>query len=689
LAQVILAVSNQALSVHLKHTQTTMKTTFVALAGARVAASESSPIGKVLTMISDLEAYIIKEGEVVQKEYAEFSEWCEERSRNVGFEMKTGQAEVEELQAAIAQETATTGSLQTKVEELAAGIATDEADLKAASEIRGKEAKVFAAEEKDLAETIDMLQRASGILERQMQGGASMMQLKNAGNVVEAFQAMVQASLIGSSDASKLTAFVQNVQKEADEDGDAGAPAGAVYESQGGGIVEVIQDLLEKAEDQLATIRKTEQTNQHNFNMLEQSLKDEIKFGNKDFDEAKKGIAASGEKQSTAEGDLAVTKKDLAVDTSAKATLHHDCMTKATNFAAETKSRGEELKALAAAKKIIKEATFAQVSFVQVSELSTSSDLAKYEVVRFVRDLARKEHSTVLAQLASHMASAMHSSDPFGKVKSLITDMIAKLENQAGADATEKAYCDKEMRESNEKKADKTAEIETMSTRIDQAAAKSAKLKQEVATLESELSKLAKSQAEMDKLRGEEKAAYEENKAELEKGLAGIKAALKVLNEYYARDDKAHEAADGASSGIVGLLEVIEADFTKDLAQVNTDEEMAVAEYEKETKENEIEKTTKDQDVAYKGKEAKELDKYAAELNSDRAGVQDELDAVAEYLSKLEARCIAKAETYSDRAARRAAEIAGLKEALHILESETALVQSVRKRGSFRGRLQV
>jgi len=691
LAQVIIVVSKQALSVHLKPTGTTMKTTFVALAGARVAASESSPIGKVLTMISDLEAYIIKEGEVVQKEYAEFSEWCEERSRNVGFEMKTGQAEVEELQAAIAQETATTGSLQTKVEELAAGITTDEADLKAGSEIRGKEAKVFAAEEKDLAETIDMLQRASGILERQMQGGASMMQLKNAGNVVEAFQAMVQASLIGSSDASKLTAFVQNVQKEADEDGDAGAPAGAVYESQGGGIVEVIQDLLEKAEDQLATIRKTEQTNQHNFNMLEQSLKDEIKFGNKDFDEAKKGIAASGEKQSTAEGDLAVTKKDLAVDTSAKATLHHDCMTKATNFAAETKSRGEELKALAAAKKIIKEATtsFAQVSFVQVSELSTSSDLAKYEVVRFVRDLARKEHSTVLAQLASHMASAMHSSDPFGKVKSLITDMIAKLENQAGADATEKAYCDKEMRESNEKKADKTAEIETMSTRIDQAAAKSAKLKEEVATLETELSKLAKSQAEMDKLRGEEKAAYEENKAELEKGLAGIKAALKVLNEYYARDDKAHEAADGASSGIVGLLEVIEADFTKDLAQVNTDEEMAVAEYEKETKENEIEKTTKDQDVAYKGKEAKELDKYAAELNSDRAGVQDEFDAVAEYLSKLEARCIAKAETYSDRAARRAAEIAGLKEALHILESETALVQSARKRGSFRGRLQV
>merc|ERR1719162_1392943 len=296
-------------------------------------------------------------------------------------------------------------------------------------------------------------------------------------------------------------------------------------------------------------------------------------------------------------------------------------MTKAANFEAETKSRGEELKALATAKKIIKEATssLAQVSFVQVaSQFSTGTDLAKYEVVRFVRDLAHKERSTVLAQLASHLASAMHSRNPFGKVKGLISDMISKLEGEADADATEKAYCDKELKESNEKKADKTAEIDKQTTRIDQAAAKSAKLKSEVATLENELSKLAKAQAEMDKLRGEEKAAFEESKAELEKGLSGIKAALKAVNEYYAKEDKAHDAADGAGNGIISLLEVCEADFSKNLAQITTDEEMAVAEYEKETKENEIEKTTKSQDVKYKAKESKELDKYAAELKLDK-----------------------------------------------------------------------
>merc|ERR1719416_293229 len=168
----------------------------------------------------------------------------------------------------------------------------------------------------------------------------------------------------------------------------------------------------------------------------------------------------------------------------------------------------------------------------------------------------------------------------------------------------------------------------------------------------------------MDKLRGEQKTTFESEKAELEKGISGVQQALKILNDYYAKDDKAHDAADGAASGIISLLEVVEADFTKSLAQITADEESAVASYESTTKENEIDRTTKEQAVKYKTQESKALDKTKAEL-----------DALSEYLSKIESECIAKAESYADRTARRAAEIAGLKDALQILESETALVQ--------------
>merc|ERR1719203_375359 len=266
------------------------------------------------------------------------------------------------------------------------------------------------------------------------------------------------------------------------------------------------------------------------------------------MEKAKKGLAESQEKKAAAEGDLDVTSKDLAEDIQTKSTLHHDCMTSAEEFELATKSRGEELKALATAKKVIKEATggsasqtydFNQVSFLQ---LSSGVDLAKFEAVRFIRDLAQNSASPALAQLASRVSSAMRlgaaaGEDPFAKVKGLITDMIATLESDAEADASHKAYCDKEISEATAKKDDLTATSDKLSTKIAQDKAASAKLKEQVATLQQELASMAKAKAEAGKLRTEEKATYEKNSAEMKMGIEGLKKALSVLKEYYAKDD--------------------------------------------------------------------------------------------------------------------------------------------------------
>ena len=276
----------------------------------------------------------------------------------------------------------------------------------------------------------------------------------------------------------------------------------------------------------------------------------------------------------------------------------------------------------------------------------------------------------------------MHSGskDVFGKIKGLITDMIAKLEEEAAADAEHDAYCQKEMKETETKKADKEAEVKKLTTKIDQQTADSAQLKEEVAELQATVAALQKSEAEGGKLRAEEKAAYTKNKAELEQGVEGVKKALKVLTDYYAKADKAHGASSGSSEGIIGLLEVCESDFSKELAEVVSTEESAAAAFETQTKENELELTTKSQDIKYKTKESKSLDKSVTELSGDRSTVQEELDAVLEYYSKIKDECVAKAEPYEEIKARRTAEIAGLKDALEILESETALVQrSVRR----------
>merc|ERR1719506_1648108 len=129
--------------------------------------------------------------------------------------------------------------------------------------------------------------------------------------------------------------------------------------------------------------------------------------------------------------------------------------------------------------------------------------------------------------------------------------------------------------------------------------------------------------------------------------------------------------ADGAGSSIIGMLEVVESDFAKDLATEEAQETDAEVEYQKTTQTNKVTKTMKEQDVKYKTKEFKSLDKTISELSGDKETTSTELDAVLEYDTKIKQRCIAKPESYETRKGRREAEIQGLKEALNILEGET------------------
>merc|ERR1719160_571200 len=151
--------------------------------------------------------------------------------------------------------------------------------------------------------------------------------------------------------------------------------------------------------------------------------------------------------------------------------------------------------------------------------------------------------------------------------------------------------------------------------------------------------------------------------------------ALKVLREYYAKADKAHSGAEGAGSSIIGLLEVCESDFTKGLTEMTAEEQSAAASYESYSKQDQIDRAAKEQDVKYKNKEAASLDKSVSEVSTDLSAVTDELSAVLSTLDKLKEMCVAKAEPYAERKARRESELAGLKEALQILDGEAMLLQ--------------
>merc|ERR1719464_838624 len=113
-----------------------------------------------------------------------------------------------------------------------------------------------------------------------------------------------------------------------------------------------------------------------------------------------------------------------------------------------------------------------------------------------VKKLAKQHHSAALAQLASRVAAILHygasaGDDPFVKVRGLISEMISKLEAEAQAEATEKAYCDEQLAKTEEKKAELEEDISKLTSKIDVVAAKSAGLKEDVKRLTSKIDKAA------------------------------------------------------------------------------------------------------------------------------------------------------------------------------------------------------
>merc|ERR1719408_713654 len=126
----------------------------------------------------------------------------------------------------------------------------------------------------------------------------------NLNNMVKALGTVIDAAAFPVTDQKKLAALVQARQGADSDDDDFGAPAAAAYKTHSTNIFDVLEDMKEKAEGQLSDLRKAETNARHNFEMLKQSLTDQIEADTKNSDEEKANKAATQEDKATAEGDL-------------------------------------------------------------------------------------------------------------------------------------------------------------------------------------------------------------------------------------------------------------------------------------------------------------------------------------------------------------------------------------------------
>merc|ERR1719247_4109602 len=381
--------------------------------------------------------------------------------------------------------------------DMAKVVARNEQDLAAATEIRDKEHADFVASDAELAETVDMLGRAIGIIAQEMKGSSFAQISKGAvQELVSTLEVVARASVVSSDDQEKLTALIQAADDDGDDFLSASAPDAKAYESHSGSILDVLEDMKEKAMAMKNDAEKAEMKATHSYEMLASSIKGELAADTKELTAAKTTKAASSEVKATAEADLAMTQKMLAEGKTYLADLSQDCQTKAADWEVSSKARAEELQALSDALKIIKEKTGGATSraydFLEVKAKAGSRELSVVggKVLDTLRKLA-KGNDVALSQLSLQVQTAFEMSsgaDVFGKVKSMITEMIDKLVAEAAEEADHKAWCDKEMSEAKEKIADHSGMVDKLTSKIDKATASIAQITESVATLQAHAS---------------------------------------------------------------------------------------------------------------------------------------------------------------------------------------------------------
>jgi len=635
---------------------------------------KSASVQKVIQMLGDMLAKAKMEKQTEEIHYAEFSTWCSDEKVNLAKSIKSEGESIELLSNGIGKSQSDIKGLGQEIATLQADLAKFDADLKSEVSQRKKDYAAFQAESQDFSESVDAIERAVAVLQKQSfdrKGSASaLLQVAESAQLNPKARAMIQA-FMGMMDAN--------------EDG---APESNAYEFQSGSVVDMLKKLRDDFSSKLGECQKEEMNSKHASNMVTEDLVDSVENAKKDASEK------SLTKESKAEA-MAKMKKELnqAVaskkeDESTLKDMKAECFDKKSSFEDKQQLRGEEIEAIQKAVEILSDPE-AKVAAALVQKASafaqflnagaTAQEGIRLKMQEFFTQRAKKLKSKNLELLAEKIAA-----DPFVKVKQMIDGMITRLLNEANEDASHEGFCDKEMGQSKISRSKLTGDIDSLEAAVDEGKAQIMLLKQDSTKLTAEVADLQAAMMESTKLRNTEKAQNKNTVADATQAIGAVAAATAVLKDFYKSASQATALVQSTASapqtfgdkfngqqaeagGVMALLEVISSDFSNLKADTEAAEAAAASSYSAFMTEAKLNKATKTRAI-----EMDESDKIGAESKlqsdtNDLKSTQDQLLAAERYHATLVPQCIDKGQTFNERTSSRREEIQSLKEALKIL----------------------
>lgn len=674
--------------------------TAVALARARVfrAEAEVSPIQKVVHMLQDMLATGETELKAEQVSFAEFKQFCEDTKAQKAESIAKQKQQIESLAANTQEYKAKADEHGRTVASLNGQLGEQEEDLQSQKDERAKEHSEFQEQHRDFSESVDALVRAIAILKQQdYDRGASFLQAKvmipaKARRLVESFIALRQ-------DPNYL---------------DREAPEANAYEFQSGGIIGMIEKLLDEFKTKVNDAEKAEMNAKHAFEMAEQDLSDAIASTKEQIEEH--SAAAQRARGSQAQSQKAFDSAQVArrEDSKFLNDLKVECADKMHSFIEKQKLRKDELEALQKAIEILGSASIGSSASKRAMFLQMTQPWAK-KISTLLMGVSQKFGDPRFSLLAQHA-----SADPFKKVKVMIRDMIDRLLQEANEEAEKKGFCDKEMQTNKITREKLQGQLDITAAQLEENLTRAQRLVEETAALQQEVSLLNEQRT----------AAVSQRQAEHEKNVQTIKdakdaqvavaQARAVLVDFYAKAgqatafiqlhrptmgspewnaladpdhatsvgygqgsedkvDKGHKAGmqtygatyqgqQDSAGGVLGMLDVIASDFANLQGDTESQEASAQRDHDQFMADTKQDIAVKEKQVELKTQSAQEAKSRAHALKSDWNSTDDQLLAANRYFDELKPQCLVKV-TYEDRVKRREEEIASLKEALEILHS--------------------
>jgi len=280
----------------------------------------------------------------------------------------------------------------------------------------------------------------------------------------------------------------------------------------------------------------------------------------------------------------------------------------------------------------------------------------------------------------------------FGPVLKLLSDLIARLEEEQAAETSQHEWCETEKSNSVAAKEEREKNIHEYKGTIEAMTTAIAQLKTEILFLMSEIARVEEETRIAKEIREQEHEVYVQAKKDHEEVIGAINTALSALSGQYGLLQVASKhqrrsaqpglgstpfasyssGAGGAGSAMEMLQDLLER-YSTALAEIIADEKAAVAAHEDLLARNKkfIEETTAD-----KNSKIAERRGTINDLATDKAEMKTnliELHEVSKYLQDLRPSCDDIRSTYEERKQRREAEISALKEALQVISDPSMM----------------